>query len=114
MDHLLSSTLCGLAFALPWGGGGSIFGGTARVFAYIRHRTPEVTLGGAFAVGARSGAAFCSVLGFIFGVVACQFENPQLDLVRIWVMASCLFLGPLAIVAAVLGAIAYGLEWLGS
>jgi hypothetical protein len=97
-----------------WGAGGAVFGGIARGFGYMRHRTPESDVGSACAVGAKRGAIFCAVFGYLFGGLVGFFEKPDLVLLLVSVLASCLILGIVAILAVVFGTLGHALEWLGT
>ncbi len=113
MDHLLAVALCGTAFAIPWGVGGAVFGGVARVFAQKWRRSPEKTAGRAFKVGAVSGATFTAVLGFLVGGWVGYFHGLDSAALFGQVVTSCSVLGIIAIVAVILGTIGYSLEQLG-
>jgi len=108
----MAMLLGGLGFAITFGIWGFLFGGLARFFAQQWRRSPENTAGQAFYRGAVRGAIFSAILGVLLGGMAGYLQVPDSAGAGLTI-AFLLLLGFVAVVAVILGMIAYFIEWLG-
>ncbi|MBL8795610.1 MAG: hypothetical protein JNM56_17020 [Planctomycetia bacterium] len=97
-----------LALALP----GALFGGAARVVAFLRHEAHEATLKQAILGGMLQGGLFVGSFGFLAGMLVGWQASSERDAVRILLLLAC---GTSALMVAALFAagLAYFLTWLG-